>query len=159
MSVPLPPPLPSRAIESPDAITAMEHAFALTATADEEVPARDSEPRVGFAMWDERRGDLDVDAGLARMRREHLAKYVKATMAASLLVCVVALGRLALGGGADDASSSRATLGKMREAPAEVAVLAATRSTLTARTMAALRVEKRREDLRARTAARAKAFW
>jgi hypothetical protein len=163
------PPLPARALKPSEpappadaatdaAITEMERAFALTADEDDR-PRESFTPQVTFSTWDDRQSDFDVDAGIAQMRRDHLAKYVKVTMAGSVLICVVAVLRMAIGGSADEEIAARATFAKQREVATEIATLPRSVSTLTARTQAALRVEHRRDAAHARTASRAKAFW
>jgi len=133
----------------------MDKAFALAA--NEPPSERDSDLRhVTFATWDEQRAS--VDDGLAALRREHLKKYVTATMGASVLILVVAMLRLAIGGSAADEEVARATFAKMRDVPTEIAAIPRQISTLTARTQAALRIEKRRESMK-QTTARASRFW
>jgi hypothetical protein len=137
-------------------VTNMTKAFELAGPAS----GRDSEPRaVTYALVDEEHED-PIDAGIAQMRRDHLAKYVKVTMAGSVLICLMALVRVAVSGGGPEEEVARATFAKMREVPAEIAALPRSVSKLTNRTEAALKIEKRRELSRAKaTASRAKAFW
>jgi hypothetical protein len=137
----------------------MTKAFALAKAASTPVQ-RDSEPRnVSFAMWDQSRASRLIDDGLKALRREHLKKYVTAAMGASLLILIVAMVRFAVGGDSEEEVTRAATFAKMREVPAEIAALPRQISTLSTRTQAALKLERKR-DVRAAThmTARSK-YW
>jgi hypothetical protein len=150
-----PPPLPNRATKpAPTTIKAIDNAFALTAT--EPVAERDT-GNVGFSTWEEQH--VEIDEEIAQLRRAHLQKYVKATMAGSVAILVVAMIRAAMGGAGQEEATARATFAKMREIPAEIAALPKQLSTLSARTQAALKVERHRETMKQTTASRAKSFW
>lgn len=134
----------------------MDKAFAL-ASNDAPVQQRDSDYRhVSFATWDEK--IATPEDGMTELRREHLKKYVTATMGGSVLILVIAMIRVAIGGTPDEEAMTHATFAKMREVPAEIASLPRQLTTLTARTQAALKIEKRRDSMK-QTTARASRFW
>jgi hypothetical protein len=158
MSSPTPPPLPKRAIKTDaPSMSRMDKAFALATPAPSF--ARESEPRnVSFASWDDK--SVRTDVGAAEMRRAHLQKYVKATMGGSMLILLVGLLRVAISGGHEEEEIARATFAKMRDVPADIADLPRQISTLTARTQASLKIERRHETMKTKIASsRSNAFW
>src|SRR3954453_4640478 len=153
-----PPPLPKRAIKTAArSMSGIDKAFALATPAPSF--ARESEPRnVSFASWDDK--SVRIDPEVAEMRRAHLQKYVKATMAGSMLILLVGLLRVAIGGGNQEEAIARATFAKMRDVPAEIPPPPRPMSTLTARTQAALKIERRHESMKSKIASsRSNAFW